>query len=79
MCIRDSGGNHVISKTMWFTPLCLVDAGEALRLYHAIRWILELQLANVDFEIDSKRVVDYFNRVKGDITKFDSIFNKLSC
>ncbi|AES77252.1 hypothetical protein MTR_7g006380 [Medicago truncatula] len=27
MCIRDSEGNHVCSKTMWFTPLCYVDIG----------------------------------------------------
>ena len=30
MCIRDSDGNHVRSKTMWFTPVCSVDVGEAL-------------------------------------------------
>jgi hypothetical protein len=53
MRIRDSEGNHVRSKTMWFSPLCPVDIGEALSLYHVIRWINELQLTNVDFEVDS--------------------------
>ena len=62
MCIRDSAEHHVRSKTMWFTSLCYVDIGEALGLYHAIRWIHKLQLANVDFEVDSKRVADYFNK-----------------
>jgi len=75
MCIRDSTGNHVRSKTMWFSPLCPVDIGEALRLYHAIRWINKLQLTNVDFEVDSKTVVDYFNKGRGDITEFGSIMD----
>jgi len=75
MCIRDSDGNHVRLKTMWFTPVCSVDVGEALGLHHAIRWICELQLTNVDFEVDSKRVVDYFNKGRGDVTKFGSIMD----
>jgi ribonuclease HI len=75
MCIRDSDGNHVRSKTMWITPVCSVDVGEALGLYHAIRWIQELQLTNVDFEVDSKRVADYFNKGRGDVTEFGSIMD----
>ena len=75
ICIRDSTGNHVRSKIIWFTPLCSVDIGEALDLYHAIPWIHELQLANVDFEIDSKRVADYFNKGRGDVTEFGSIMD----
>nr|ABN05778.1 Polynucleotidyl transferase, Ribonuclease H fold [Medicago truncatula] len=61
ICIRDSDGNHVCSKIMFFSPTCSIDVGEALGLHHAIRWIHELQLTNVDFEVDSKRVADYFN------------------
>jgi len=37
MCICESEGNHVRSKTLWFSPLCPVDFGEALGHYHAIR------------------------------------------
>jgi len=75
MYIRDSGGNHVHSKIMWFHPVCSVDVGEALGLHHAIRWIYELQLTNVDFEVDSKRVADYFNKGRGDVTEFGSIMD----
>jgi len=75
MCIRDSEGNHVRSKTLWFSPLCPVDIGKALELDHAIRWINELQLTNVDFEVDSKTVADYFNKARGDSTKFGSIMD----
>jgi len=62
MCIRDSAGNHVRSKTMWLTPSCSVDIEEALGLYHAIRWIHELQLANVDFGVDSKNSSQLFQQ-----------------
>jgi len=58
---------------MWFQPVCSVDVGEALGLHHAIRWIYDLQLPNVDFEVDSKRVAYYFNRGRGDVTEFSSI------
>ncbi|XP_039687155.1 uncharacterized protein [Medicago truncatula] len=78
MCIRDSDGNHVRSKIMCYTPSCSVDVGEALALNHAIRWIHELQLSNVDFEVDSKRVADYFNKGRGDVTEFGSIMDSSS-
>jgi ribonuclease HI len=35
-----------------------VDLGEALGLLNALKWVNDLQLNNVDFEIDSKRVAD---------------------
>jgi len=54
--IRDKEGQR--SKTMWFTPLCSVDTGKALGFHHAIRWRHELQLTNVDFEVESKKVAD---------------------
>jgi len=56
-----------------FVLLMLI--GEALSLHHAIQWIRELQLTNVDFEVDSKRVADYFNKGRGDVTKFGSIMD----
>ena len=52
-----------------------MDVGEALGLYHAIQWIYELQLINVDFEVDSKIVADFFNKGRGDITEFGSIID----
>ncbi|PNX87090.1 cytochrome p450 [Trifolium pratense] len=36
-------------------------ASEALSLLHAIRWIQNLQLDNVDFAMDAKTVVDQFH------------------
>jgi len=60
---------------MWFTSLCLVDTEEAVRFYHVVQWIHDLQLANVDFEVNSKKVADYFNRVGRDITKLGLIID----
>ena len=45
-------------------------------LHHAIHWVHELQLQNVDFEVDSKRVADYFNRGNGDITEFGILMDR---
>lgn len=59
MCIRDKEGRFVFAKTMWFIPIYLVDVGEAFGLYHAIQWIHDLRLPNVDFEVDSKQVANY--------------------
>ncbi|PNX70857.1 cytochrome p450, partial [Trifolium pratense] len=61
MCIRDDEGRFVLAKTIWKSPICNVDLGEALGLLHAIRWVQELQLGNVDFAMDSKTAVDQFH------------------
>jgi ribonuclease HI len=42
--------------------MCSVDTGEALGLLHALTWVRELHLERVVFVLDSKRVVDYFNK-----------------
>ncbi|XP_039682810.1 uncharacterized protein [Medicago truncatula] len=74
MCIRNEEGRFIRAKTMWFFPVCSVDVGEALGLFYAIQWVHELRLQNVDFEVDSKRVADYFNRSNRDNTEFGNIF-----
>jgi len=58
----------MFAKTMW-----LVDMGEVLGLYHVIIWIHELQLANVDFEFDSKKVANYFYKGSNDFMKFGTV------
>jgi hypothetical protein len=61
MCIRDDTWNFVMARTMWSNPEYSSDIGEALVLSHAIHWVRDLQLTNVDFELDAKKVVDYYN------------------
>jgi ribonuclease HI len=75
MCIRDEDGNFVKARTMWSSPMCVSDIGEALGLSHAIQCVHELQLPNVDFELDAKRVVDYFNNGNNDISEFGAIID----
>lgn len=41
-CTRDDEGQFVLAKTMWFALMCSVDEGDALGLYHAMRWISDL-------------------------------------
>jgi hypothetical protein len=75
MCIRDEEGRFVLAKTMWFSPICSVDIGEALGLYHAVWWVHDLQLPLVDFEVESKHVADYFKHGNADITEFGVIMD----
>jgi hypothetical protein len=58
MCIRDDQGRFVIARTEWIKPIFNEEIGEAIGLLHALKWIDELQLYDIDFEIDCKRVVD---------------------
>ena len=48
MCIRNEEGRFIRAKTMWFSPVCSVDVGEALGLFYAIQWVREL---NQHFEV----------------------------
>ncbi len=58
MCIRDAEGVFVLARTEWFSPITDVDIGEAIRLLKAMEWVRDLHLWNMDFEVDSKTVVD---------------------
>jgi ribonuclease HI len=78
ICIRDEEGQLVCAKTLCFSPMCSVDVGEALGLYHAMWWVNELRLPNVDFEVDSKQVEDYFNRGNRNITKFGATMDNVT-
>lgn len=74
MCIRDEEEWYVLSKTLRITLLCYVKVGEALGPYHTMLWINDIQLTNVDIEVDSKEVIDYYVRNRGDSTEFSLIY-----
>nr|ABD28663.1 Polynucleotidyl transferase, Ribonuclease H fold [Medicago truncatula] len=74
MCIRDEEEWYVLSKTLRITPLCSVKVGEALGPYHTMLWINDIQLTNVNIEVDSKEVIDYYVRNRGDSTEFSLIY-----
>jgi len=73
MCIRDEEGIFVLAKTEWFEPKCDVHIGEALGLLSALHWVLDFHLGHVDFDLDSKKVVDSFKSNNYDHTEFGSI------
>jgi ribonuclease HI len=76
MCIRDDEGGFVLAKTMWSSPICNVEVGEALGLLHTINWVHDLQLEGVDFVLDSKKVVDHFHKGHNDATEFDDVLKE---
>jgi len=75
MCIRDEMGAFVLAKTEWFNPICEVHIGEALGLLSTLNWVHELQLGPVDFELNSKHVVDQFSSPKSDVSEFADIID----
>ncbi|GAU18498.1 hypothetical protein TSUD_366810 [Trifolium subterraneum] len=73
ICIRDETGAFVRAKTEWFEPKCEVHVGEALGFLSALRWVHELNLGPVDFELDSKLMVDSSRYHRKDFTEFGAI------
>ncbi|PNX75553.1 DNA-directed RNA polymerase iii subunit rpc2-like protein, partial [Trifolium pratense] len=47
ICIRDDECHFVLAKTMWSSPMCSVDLGEALGLYHALNWLHQAAMQNI--------------------------------
>jgi len=47
-----------LAKTEWMSLLLNVDLSEALGLLSAMYWVRDMQIGIVDFELDSKIVVD---------------------
>ncbi|CAJ2664712.1 unnamed protein product [Trifolium pratense] len=75
ICIRNEHGAFISTKTEWFTPKSEVHVGKALGLMSPLKWVHELNLGPVDFELDSKRVVDSFHSSSRDLTKFGAIID----
>lgn len=79
MCIRNDVKEFVLAKTDWFAPLCDIDLGEAVGLHTALQWVSNLQFDNVDFALDSKRVVDCINCDVDGISEFGCIISTCRC
>ncbi|CAJ2643989.1 unnamed protein product [Trifolium pratense] len=72
-CIRDDQGRFVVAKTEWFSPVCDVEMGEAQGLLQALKWVRDLQLEDVDFELDAQTVVTKFHSKKDDVSEFGEV------
>lgn len=73
MCVRNEHGCLQLARTEWFTPLLLVHEGEAYCLLQAIRWIMDLGLVNITFELDCKIVVGAVHSKRKDASEFGAI------
>ncbi|GAU22435.1 hypothetical protein TSUD_123220 [Trifolium subterraneum] len=78
MCIRDDQGKFLLAKTEWFSPTCDVEMSEAQGLLHAFRWVCDLQLEDIDFELDAKIVVTKFHSKNDDISELGDVIRDLA-
>jgi len=75
MCVCDEEGRFVLAKTEWMAPLHDVDLWEVLGLLLALRWVRDLQLGSVDFELDFKTVVDSLHESKNGVSNYSAMIN----
>jgi len=73
MFIRDAEGAFVLARTEWFSPTTDVDIGEAIGLLKAMEWVRDLHLWNMDFEVDSKTVVNNIYGKQIGVSDFSAI------
>ena len=73
ICLCDEGGVSILAKTISFVGVYSVDIGEVLGLYHALQWMSDMQLDNIDFEVDSKSKRDAIYSGREDISELDNI------
>jgi len=73
--IRDDEGRYVLAKTEWMSLILDLDLGEVLGLLSAMYWIRDLHLSTVDFELDSKTVVDSLYGSKSGVSNFSVVIN----
>jgi len=75
ICVCDSEGVFVLTKTITYPCTVEVDVGEALGLHSAVQWLSDMQLDNVDFETDSKLTADAFLATRNDLSEFGCIIS----
>jgi hypothetical protein len=81
MCIQDDEGRFVLAKPEWLSPLLDVDLREALGLLSALHWVRglglvrDMRLGIVNFELDSKILVDSIYGGKSDVSNYSTMIN----
>lgn len=79
MCIRDDEGRFALAKIEWLTPLLNVDLGDTLGLLSALHWVCDLQFRTVDFEFDSKTMVDSLYGGKSGVSNYSAVIDDCRC
>lgn len=75
MCIRDDEGRFRLDKPEWLNPLLDVDLREALGLLSALHSVRDLWFGIVNFELDSKILVDSIYGGKSDVCNYSTMIN----
>lgn len=75
MCIRDDEGRFGLDKPEWLNPLLDVDLREALGLLSALHSVRDLWFGIVNFELDSKILVDSIYGGKSDVSNYSTMIN----
>jgi len=75
MCIRDYKDLFVLSKTEWMSLLLDVDLRETFDILSALWWMCDHQLFNVDFEMDSKVMIDGIYGSRFNFSNFGSVIH----
>jgi len=73
MYIKDDEGWYALARTLWITPLCTTKVGKSLGSLQAIQWVHDLRFDNVDFTLDSKKMIDNFHKESIDVTEFGAV------
>jgi hypothetical protein len=71
ICLRDHDVHFVRAKTLYVAAQLTVKEGEAFGLL--LKWVGELGLNNIIFNLDAKSVVDSFNKTTHDLSYFGFI------
>jgi ribonuclease HI len=65
-----------MGKYVLFSPISDVHVGEAIGLLSALKWVHDLNLDPIDFELDSKLAVNNFYSNKLDAYEFGEIISQ---
>ncbi|KAL8544614.1 hypothetical protein ACS0TY_005005 [Phlomoides rotata] len=76
MIVRDDERGFVVCRSLLVDGLFDVDEGEAMALYEALLWLLNLGLDNVIVQVDSKTVVNAFNNPSLNISSFGDYISR---
>ncbi|PNX60736.1 cytochrome p450, partial [Trifolium pratense] len=77
LCFRDTNGHFVAGLTQWQQPSYSIVEGEALSLLHAMKEAIHRGFERVQFESDSKLLVDAIHSRRRSNSEFSLIVNDI--
>ncbi|GAU35177.1 hypothetical protein TSUD_319870 [Trifolium subterraneum] len=77
LCFRDTNGQFVAGLTQWQQSVFSIVEGEAWALLHAMKEAIHRGFGRVQFESDSKLLVDAIHSRRSDNSEFNLIVNDI--